>query len=159
MSACVCAWVLVCVSNFVWFLTPTMRRRRPKLAVASRKNRARWGSLAFFFLHFVDRASCNDSWWMTNVMHKFSSICLFPFTTLYVFRSHSAHHQEGKIISIKPLITVLLCWWPRCVQVRPAHISATNILVEWLLPEAVLIQFVSPDDEHCVLETCREFIQ
>ena len=27
---------------------------------------------------------------------------------------------------------------------------------EWLLPEAVLIQFVSPDDEHCVLETCRE---
>ena len=33
-------------------------------------------------------------------------------------------------------------------------ISATNI--EWLLPEAVLKQFVSPDDEHCVLETCRE---
>jgi len=24
------------------------------------------------------------------------------------------------------------------------------------LPEAVLIQFVSPDDEHDVLETCRE---
>ena len=35
-----------------------------------------------------------------------------------------------------------------------AHILATNI--EWLLPEAVLIQFVSPDDEHYVLETCRE---
>ena len=34
-----------------------------------------------------------------------------------------------------------------------AHISATNI--EWLLPEAVLIQSVSPDDEHYVLETCR----
>ena len=32
-----------------------------------------------------------------------------------------------------------------------AHISATN--KEWLLSEAVLIQFVSPDD---VLETCRE---
>jgi len=37
---------------------------------------------------------------------------------------------------------------------QPAHISATNI--EWLLPEAVLGQFVSPDDGHCVLETCRE---
>jgi hypothetical protein len=37
---------------------------------------------------------------------------------------------------------------------QPAHISATNI--EWLLPEAVLTQFVSPDDEHRVLETCRE---
>ena len=34
---------------------------------------------------------------------------------------------------------------------QPAHISATNI--EWLLPEAVLKQFVSPDDEHDVLET------
>jgi hypothetical protein len=37
---------------------------------------------------------------------------------------------------------------------QPAHISATNI--EFLLPEAVLIQFVSPGDEHDVLETCRE---
>jgi len=37
---------------------------------------------------------------------------------------------------------------------QPAHISATNI--EWLLSEAVIIQFVSPDDEHDVLETCRE---
>ena len=39
---------------------------------------------------------------------------------------------------------------------QPAYISATNI--EWQLPEAVLKQFVSPDDEHCVLETwesCR----
>jgi hypothetical protein len=37
---------------------------------------------------------------------------------------------------------------------QPAHISATNI--ELLLPEAELIQFVSPDDEHDVLETCSE---
>ena len=70
-------------------------------------------------------------------------------------RAHSAHHQERQIVSIQPLVTVILCWWPRCVQVgRTAHISATNI--EWLLPEAVWVQFVSPDDEHCVLETCRE---
>ena len=37
---------------------------------------------------------------------------------------------------------------------QPADISATNI--EWRLPEAILIQFVSSDDEHDVLETCRE---
>jgi hypothetical protein len=37
---------------------------------------------------------------------------------------------------------------------QPVHTSATNI--EWLLPEAVFIQFISPDDEHCVLETFRE---
>jgi hypothetical protein len=36
---------------------------------------------------------------------------------------------------------------------QPADISATNI--EWLLPEAVLIQFLSSDDEHDVLKTCR----
>ena len=32
--------------------------------------------------------------------------------------------------------------------------TATN--TEWQLPEAVLIQFVSPGDEHDMLETCRE---
>ena len=37
---------------------------------------------------------------------------------------------------------------------QPAHDTATN--TEWQLPEAVLIQFVSPDDEHDMLETCRE---
>ena len=37
---------------------------------------------------------------------------------------------------------------------QPAHISATNI--EWQLSEVVLLQFVSPDDVHDVLETCRE---
>ena len=57
-------------------------------------------------------------------MHKFSSMYLFLFITVYMFRAHSAHHQERQIVSIQ------------------------------LLPEAVLIQFVSPDDEHDVLETC-----
>ena len=36
----------------------------------------------------------------------------------------------------------------------PAHDTATD--TEWQLPEVVLTQFVSPDDEHDVLETCRE---
>ena len=59
-------------------------------------------------------------------------------------------------------LSVILCWWTKCVQVgatksvffQPANISATNI--EWQLPQDVLIQFVSPDDEHDELETCRE---
>ena len=37
---------------------------------------------------------------------------------------------------------------------QPAHILATNI--EWLLPEDVLIQLDSPDDDYDGLETCRE---
>ena len=35
----------------------------------------------------------------------------------YVFRAHRAHHQERQIVSIQPLVTVILRWWPRCVQV------------------------------------------
>ena len=42
----------------------------------------------------------------------------------------------------------------RLVYSQPAHDTATN--TEWQLQEAVLIQFVSPDDEHDMLETCRE---
>jgi hypothetical protein len=36
-------------------------------------------------------------------------------------------------------------------RARRAHHQERQIV-----PEAVLIQFVSPDDEHDVLETCRE---
>ena len=39
------------------------------------------------------------------------------------------------------------------VHFRPAHDTATD--TEWQLPEIVLTQFVSADDEHDVLETCR----
>ena len=63
-------------------------------------------------------SSSNDSWWMNNVMHKFFSIYLFLFITLYMFRAHRAHHQERQIVSIHPLVTLILWWWPRCVQVR-----------------------------------------
>ena len=82
---------------------------------------------------------------MTNGLHKLFSMYLFLFITLYMFRAHRAHHQERQIVLIQLLVTVILCWWPRCVQVGRR-----------LLPEAVLIQFVSPDNEDDVLETCRE---
>ena len=45
---------------------------------------------------------------MTNVMHKFFSIYLFLFIALYMFRARRAHHQEGQIVSIQPLVTVIL---------------------------------------------------
>ena len=45
---------------------------------------------------------------MTNMVHKFFSMCLFLFITLYMFRAHSAHHQERQIVSIQPLVTVIL---------------------------------------------------
>ena len=46
----------------------------------------------------------------------------------------------------------VVCWLG--LNSQPAHNTATN--TEWHLPEAVLIQSVSPDDEHDMLETCRE---
>ena len=58
-----------------------------------------------------------DSWWMTNVTHKFLSMYLFLCITLYMFRAHRAHHQERQIVSIQPLVTVTLCQWPCRVQV------------------------------------------
>ena len=78
---------------------------------------------------------------MTNVTHKFFSMYLFLFSTLYMFRAHRAHHQE-RHVSIQPLVAV--------------GGPDTAIDSERQLPEVVLTQFVSPDDEHDVLETCRE---
>ena len=54
---------------------------------------------------------------MTNVMHKIFSMYLFLFTTLYMFRAHPAQHQEWQFVSIQPPVTVILCWWPRRLQV------------------------------------------
>ena len=64
---------------------------------------------------------------MTNVTHKFLSMYLFLFLTLYMFRAHRAHHQERQIVSIQPLVTVTVYWWPFRVQpVQPASDTATN---------------------------------
>jgi hypothetical protein len=60
-----------------------------------------------------------------------------------MFRAHRAHHQERQTVSIQPLVAVV----SRVKSTRHGHRQ---------LPEAVLTQFVSPDDEHCVFETCRE---
>jgi hypothetical protein len=72
-----------------------------------------------------------------------------------MFRAHRAHHQDRQIVSIQPLVAVggrVVCGSE--VHFQPAHDKATD--TERQLPEVVLTQFVSPDDEHDVLETCRE---
>jgi len=53
---------------------------------------------------------------MTNVTHNFF-MYLFMFLTLYMFRTHRAHHQERQIASIQTLVAVTLCRWPCRVQV------------------------------------------
>ena len=58
-----------------------------------------------------------------------------------MFRACHTHHQEKQIVTIQILVVVTPCWWQCRVLVGS---------------EAVLIQFVSPDDEHDMLEPCRE---
>jgi hypothetical protein len=52
-----------------------------------------------------------------------------------MFRTASAHHQEGQIVLI--------------------HGTADSHSPECVIPDDVLIQFGPPDDEHLLLETCR----
>ena len=67
---------------------------------------------------------------------------------LFIYSSLHVSSMEKQIVSIQLLVIVTPCWW-QCAQE-----TVTN--TEWQLPEAVLIQFVSPDDEHDMFETCRE---
>ena len=52
---------------------------------------------------------------------------LFLFITLYMFRAHRAHHQERQTVSIQPLVTVILCWWPCRVQVGSLTVTRGGI--------------------------------
>jgi len=69
---------------------------------------------------------------MTNVTHKLVSMYLFLFITLYMFRAHRDHHQERQIVSIQPLVTVTLCWWPcRVHTTRPPTDSDSYQRLYW----------------------------
>ena len=72
-----------------------------------------------------------------------------------MFRAHRAHHQERQIVSIQPLVAVSLCRWPCRVQVG-SELPTNTRHGHRQLPEVVLTQFVPPDEEHDVLETCGE---
>jgi len=70
-----------------------------------------------------------------------------------MFPAHRARHQERQIVAKQPLVAVggrVVCRSE--VNFRPAHDTATD--TEGQLPEIVVTQFVSPDDEHDVFETC-----
>ena len=93
---------------------------------------------------------------MNNVTHKFLSMYLFLFLTLYISNTSCSSSGETNCVNTKSgnchsvLVAVSCTGW----EFQPAHNTATN--TDWQLPEVVLTQFVSPDDEHDVLETCRE---
>jgi hypothetical protein len=100
-------------------------------------------------LYFVDRES-RYKFFANNQLGALFHVFIF-ILTLYIFRTHRAHHQERQIVSIQLLVAVTLCR----VQVGSELPTCTRH-GHRLLPEVLLTQFVSPDDEHGVLETCRE---
>jgi hypothetical protein len=104
-------------------------------------------------------------------MHKLFSMYLLLYMTLYMFRARRAHHQERQFVSIRPLVTVILCWWPRCVQILPTctpckyieknlcitlviyqgslHISSLTFVLQSLPSSSRWLQ------DHNVLRTCN----
>jgi hypothetical protein len=57
-------------------------------------------------------------WFLVNDQRDAQFSSMYSFLTLYMFRAHRAHHKEGQIVSIQPLVTVTLCRWPCHVQVE-----------------------------------------
>ena len=81
--------------------------------------------------------------WRTN---SFQCIYLFIYRSLHVSSMSCSSSGETNFVNTTS---------GNCHFVLVA-VSCAAINTEWQLPEAVLIQFVSPDDEHDMLETWRE---
>jgi len=70
---------------------------------------------------------------------------------LYMFRALWAHHQEVEIVNTASgILTLKQVSGP--VGGRPVYGTVTYRCDD---TRCCLIQFRPPDDEHCVLETCR----
>jgi hypothetical protein len=70
-----------------------------------------------------------------------------------MFRATSAHHQEDQILSIHHLVKyTVVC---DCLVCRSGGTQDSHLLV-CIIPDDVLTQFDPPDDEHLLLETCRD---
>jgi len=73
-----------------------------------------------------------------------------------MFRALCAHHQEDKIV-LYSIWYHHTCRWPSRAQderevSQPVHGMATYMCDD---TRCYIVQFLPPDDEHIVLETCR----
>ena len=83
--------------------------------------------------------------YISNSLHVSSTSCSSSEETNGVNTTSGSCHSVSVAVS---------CAGRKWTHIWPAHVTATG--TEWQLPEVVLTPFVSPDDEHDVLETCRE---
>jgi hypothetical protein len=114
---------------------------------------------------------CIMLWFLVNDQRDAQFFTMYLF--LFLLPTCTRHGHRHRVTVTRGCVdTICLSWWwARCTRnmltvknknkyvvknhFRPAHDTATD--TEWQLPEVVLTQFVSADDEHDVLETCREF--
>jgi hypothetical protein len=97
---------------------------------------------------------CIMLWFLVNDQRdaQFFTMCLFLFLFYCAGRKwtsdlHTARPPTVNRVTVTRgcIDTICLSWW-WALNFRPAHNTATD--TEWQLPEVVLTQFVSPDDEH-----------
>jgi len=95
---------------------------------------------------------------MTNVTQIFLNVFIYIFNFPRVSSTSCSSSGETNCVnttsgSCHSVLVAVSCAG-RKWNFRPAHDTATN--TEWQLPEVLLTQFFSPDDEHDVLETRRK---
>jgi len=78
--------------------------------------------------------------YILNSLHVSSTLCSSSGEANFVNTASGSCHSVSVAVS--------------CAGRKSVHDTATD--TKWQLPEVLLTQFVSPDDEHDVLETCRE---
>jgi hypothetical protein len=106
----------------------------------------------FYILLTVNHVMILGKWptWRTILYYVF----IFIFNSLHVSITSCSSSRETNRVN-KPLVTVTLCVVCRSeVNFRPAHDTATD--TEWQIPEVILTQIVTPDDEHDVLIIRRD---
>jgi hypothetical protein len=115
---------------------------------------------------FNDTGSCAD--YLVSVLHEWTFVALlvndqcdaqipfyvffFIFNSLHVSSTLCSSSGETNCVNTTSgnchsVLVAMSC------HSQPAHNTVTH--TEWQLPEVVLTQFVSPDDERDVLKTCR----
>jgi len=88
---------------------------------------------------------------MTNVTHNLFYVFIYIFNFLHVSSTSCSSSGETKCVN-----TTSGSCHSVSVTMSCAGRKGTSDLHTTRPPEVVLTRFVSPDDEHDVLETCRE---
>jgi len=138
ISTMACAGMRACS-----FLNQTSNRHEWSTSCSGRFTTKRTNFILakFYILSTAHHVTILGKWptWRTILFYVF----IFIFNSLHVSSTSCSSSGETSCVNT----TSDSCRWPCRVQVGHGH---------WQLPEVVLTQFVSPHDEHDVLETCRE---